>query len=133
MPKQSFKKVAFSKYDIRGIYPDQINEEVVEAVSRILAEKVFKSGKIVLGHDARNSSPNLYEAARNAFSEYKDIEVLEAGLITTPMLTFLINHLDTVGGVTITASHNPKEYNGMKIAKAGGDPVSGEEIYDMLT
>lgn len=129
----SDKKRVFSKYDIRGIYPDQIDEELVGVVSKVLAEKIFPSGKIVVGHDARVSSPSLYATAIDALSQYEDVEIIEVGLITTPMLTFLIKHLEADGGITITASHNPKEYNGIKVAKADGDPVSGEEIYTLLT
>jgi len=122
----------FKKYDIRGEYPVLINEDLVVLVSKALAEKEFKKGKVVVGMDARKSSPSLYEAACTTLEGFGDIEVERVGLITTPMLAFLVNHLDAVGGMMITASHNPKDDNGIKVAKRGGGPMGGEEILELV-
>jgi len=130
--KADLPKEVFSKFDIRGMYPDKVEEELVKVVAKTLAEKVFKKGKVILGMDARLSSPSLYKAAKEVLATLKEIELIEANLITTPMLTFLVNDLSARGGMMITASHNPKEYNGIKATRAGGEPISGEEIFDMI-
>jgi len=125
----------FGRYDIRGLYPDEIDEGVVDSVADVLAREVFKKGKIVLGRDGRNSSPDLYEAAKRALERFESIEVVDAGLMTTPMLYFLVNDLETSGGIMITASHDAKERNGIKAVRRGeGESgfISGDEIKDML-
>ena len=86
---------------------------------------------MVLGHDARNSSSSLHQSAKDAL-EKEGVEVLDIGMMTTPMLAFLINNLKADGGIMITASHNPKEYNGVKAARGNGEPIGGEEIYKLL-
>jgi len=128
------RKMVFKGYDIRGTYPDQINEELVEEVSRALIKKVFGKGKVVVGHDVRKSSPQLYKAVLGALKALEGVEVLEVGLMTTPMLAFLIKDTNAVGGICITASHNPKEYNGLKMIKGGEDlkVVGGKEIYELM-
>ena len=73
----------------------------------------------------------LYEAAKKALKA-SGIEVEAADIITTPMLAFLVNHLGASGGIMITASHNPKEDNGVKVANAKGEPISGEEMFELI-
>lgn len=126
------RKAAFKKYDIRGAYPKMVNEELTYAVVKALGKKVFKKGKVVLGRDVRNSSPSLYESAKKALMEFEGITIEDVGIMTTPMLVFLINHLGASGGVMITASHNPKGDNGIKAAGAGGEPISGEEMFKLI-
>lgn len=126
------KKAAFKQYDIRGSYPDLVDESLVEIVSRALGEKLFRTGKVVLGMDGRISSPSLLNAAKKGLMSIGDIEIEEVGLMTTPMLAFLVNHLGAIGGIMITASHNPKEDNGMKVANSSGEPIGGEEILKLL-
>ena len=125
------RRAAFKKYDIRVVYPEMINEDLVAVVARGLAAKVFKKGKVILGRDARSSSPSLYESAKLALGEFEDIKVEDVGLMTTPMLVFLIHHLGAVGGIMITASHNPKEDNGVKAADTKG-PIGGEEMWKLI-
>ncbi len=125
------RRAAFKKYDIRGVYPGMVNEDLVSVVAKSLAAKVFKKGTVILGRDVRKSSPSLYEAAKLALGGFKDIKVEDVGLMTTPMLVFLIHHLGAVGGVMITASHNPKEDNGIKAADTKG-PIGGEEIWELI-
>ena len=127
----SAKRAAFKKYDICGVYPEMVDENLVYTVAKALGEKVFHKGKVVLGRDVRHSSPSLYEAAKSAL-EVSGIEVEVAGVITTPMLAFLVNHLGASGGIMITASHNPKEDNGVKVANAKGEPISGEEMFELI-
>jgi len=86
----------------------------------------------VLGRDARNGSPSLYASAQKALGEIAGITIEDVGIMTTPMLVFLINHLGASGGIMITASHNPKSDNGIKAAGENGEPISGEEMYKLL-
>ena len=124
----------FGKYDIRGAYPLELNEGAVVEITKALALQVFKKGTVVLGRDGRKSSPELYEVAKSVLESFDDIEVVDAGLMTTPMLYFLVNDLSASGGIMITASHDIKEHNGIKTVRGGGESgfVSGEEIKEML-
>ncbi len=126
------KRAAFKKYDIRGVYPEMVDEALTAAVAGALGKKVFKKGKVILGRDVRNSSPSLYESAKKALMEIDGISIEDVGLMTTPMLAFLVNRLGASGGIMITASHNPKEDNGIKAMNANGEPISGEEIFKLI-
>jgi len=117
----------YHAYDIRGIYPDEVNIELVEKVIPVLVKSFFGDGKIVVGHDPRIGSDKLYNATIKELINEKR-EIIEVGLMTTPMLTFLVHDLDAGGGIIITASHNPKEYNGLKVLGRGGEPISGVDI-----
>ncbi len=138
----------FKAYDVRGKYPREINEKIVSEIISALILK-FKiqnlKFKIVVGHDARLSSPNLYRAAINGIMNNKlrirnkktiihnsKFIIQKAGLITTPMLYFLVNHFDADLGIMITASHNPKEYNGLKIVGKNAIPISGHELFKYI-
>lgn len=130
------KSTIFGAYDIRGKYPDEINErimgEIIPVILKVL--KIRKSGaKIIVGHDVRLSSPSLYKSILGALKiENFKLKIIPAGMITTPMIYFLVKKLRADGGIVITASHNPKEYNGVKIVNAEGLPVSGKDIYAQL-
>ncbi|MBI2034334.1 MAG: phosphomannomutase/phosphoglucomutase [Candidatus Levybacteria bacterium] len=109
----------FKAYDIRGIYPQQINEDVV--VSIIQASYKFLSGKInkhpitiVLGRDMRLSSPSLFDIAKRTLVSL-GAHVIDIGLASTPTFYFAVYYYRYDAGIQITASHNPKEYNGIKI------------------
>lgn len=121
----------FGAYDIRGLYPKEINESVVSKIADLLGRKVFRDGAIILGHDARKSSPLLYRSVGQAL-EAQNIKIMRAGLITTPMLSFLVNRFKASGGIMITASHNPKNYNGLKMVGRKAIPISGREIYQLI-
>lgn len=135
-------KAIFKAYDIRGKYPSEINEAVVEKITASLGT-YFKRGKIVVGHDSRLSSPRLYQAALRVLNKtyksnkshrsYRSYGIIPAGMITTPMLYFLVNHFKAVGGIMITASHNPKEYNGLKVVGPKAEPISGIEIKKLVS
>ena len=129
----SEKKNVFRKYDIRGTYPKEINEELVREITRALAEKFFKRGKVILGRDGRNSSPILYKEAVKTFRNYPDIELIEAGIITTPCLFFLVNEYGSNGGMMITASHNQKGDNGIKVVGRGASDFGGEDVYTLIS
>lgn len=134
--KSAIKKEIFRAYDIRGIYPEEVNPEAVYLVSRALAEKVFKKGKIVIARDGRLGSPELYKAAIKGLKHsniLQNVGLIEVGLTTTPMFYFLVNKLKAMGGIMITASHNPKEYNGMKVAGKGAKMIGGKEILKIIS
>lgn len=123
-------KNIFRANDIRGKYPSEINEEAVfNIVSAI--QKLFKKS-VVVGHDARLSSPSLYRAVLTALKKDKKIKIFEAGLVTSPAMYFLANKLKAGGGIMITASHNPKEYNGLKIMGKNAVPISGLDILNKI-
>jgi phosphomannomutase len=114
----------FKAYDVRGIYPSELDEEGARAIGRAYVE-VFEPHRIAIGHDMRLSSPGMTDAVILGASE-AGADVLELGLIGTEMLYFAVGELGLDGGLTVTASHNPKEYTGMKIVRRGARPVGGE-------
>lgn len=114
----------FKAYDIRGIFPEQINEldayKIATAVCQFL-----KPSELVVGCDVRLSSPALKRAAIKAITN-QGIKVIDVGDISTDMLYFSVGNYNYAGGLTITASHNPKEYNGMKIVREQSKPISSD-------
>jgi phosphomannomutase len=114
----------FKAYDIRGVYPDQIDEEAAYKIAQAYA-KLFEPKAVVLGRDVRLSGPALWEAAKNGFIDH-GVDVVDIGVITTDMMYFAVANYGYDGGITISASHNPKEYNGMKLVRAGALPISGD-------
>lgn len=112
----------FKSYDIRGIYPDEINEEniyqITQAIYKFLVENHFKDKplKIVTGRDMRLSGPSLYPILQKALSD-AGAEVIDIGLVSTPTFYFAVYQYGYDGGVQLSASHNPPQYNGMKIVK----------------
>ena len=140
-------KSIFKAYDIRGVYPLELNEATTLEVGKALFKHFGKKAKIVVGRDGRLSSPSLYKAVLEAFSVKRSavrkknkspnanrytLGAIPVGMITTPMLYFLVNKLKADGGVMVTASHNPKEYNGLKVVGKGGKMISGKKILEML-
>ena len=115
---------AFKAYDVRGIYAEQLDEEGARAIGRAFVE-VFQPKRIAVGHDMRVSSPAMSEAVVAGAAD-AGAEVLELGLVGTEMVYFAVGELGLDGGIAVTASHNPKEYTGMKIVREGALPVGGE-------
>ena len=114
----------FKAYDVRGIYPGELDEEGAYAIGRGYAQQ-FEPRRIAVGRDMRMSSPAMAAAAmRGAAAE--GVEVLDLGLVGTEMVYFAVGELGLDGGVMVTASHNPKDYTGMKIVRRGALPVGGE-------
>lgn len=137
----TMNKSIFKAYDIRGRYPDELNEEDVLLITAALGRKWCGNKpknknqklKVVVGHDARLSSSRLYKVAYGGLTiSLFENQIIDAGLITTPMLYFLVNHFNAVGGIMITASHNPKEYNGIKVVGKNAVPISGQEIQRLV-
>ncbi len=119
----------FKAYDIRGIYPDQFNEKTAYNIGRAYLDFIREKEKIdepqvVIGRDARLSSDKLFESlAKGIIKQGGD--VFDIGYATTPMLYFGVNFLTAQGGIMITASHNPAEYNGLKLTREKAIPISG--------
>ena len=114
----------FKAYDVRGIYPAELDEAGAEAIGRAYVEQ-FEPERIAVGRDMRLSSPTMQEAViRGATAAGCD--VLDIGLVGTEMVYFAVGSLGLEGGIMVTASHNPKEYTGMKIVRRGALPVGGE-------
>ncbi len=115
---------AFKAYDVRAIYPSELDKEGGYAIGRAFVE-VFEPKRMAVGRDMRVSSPAMAEAVIRGASE-AGADVLDLGLVGTEMVYFAVGELGLDGGVAVTASHNPKEYTGMKIVRGGALPVGGE-------
>jgi phosphomannomutase len=114
----------FKAYDVRGIYPSELDDEGAQAIGRAFVE-VFGPSRIAVGRDMRVSAPPMAAAVIEGASD-AGAEVLDLGMVGTEMLYFAVGELGLDGGIAVTASHNPKEYTGMKIVRAGALPVGGE-------
>jgi phosphomannomutase len=114
----------FKAYDVRGMYLDELDEDGARAIARAYVEQ-FEPRKIAVGRDMRLSSPSMAAAAIEG-AESAGADVLDLGLVGTEMVYFAVGELELDGGIMITASHNPKEYTGMKIVRRGALPVGGE-------
>ncbi len=115
----------FKAYDIRGVYPDEISEKDAKAIAGAFVA-YLGAKRILLGRDMRTHSPSLAEAAvEGALAAGAD--VVDVGLITTPMSYFGVGRLGLDGGLMVTASHNPGKYNGFKLCREGAGPISGEK------
>jgi phosphomannomutase len=114
----------FKAYDVRGLYPGELDEEGAYAIGRAYVEQ-FGPARIAVGRDMRLSSPTMAKALI-AGATAAGAEVLDIGLVGTEMVYFAVGELGLDGGVMVTASHNPKDYTGMKIVRAGALPVGGD-------
>ena len=125
-------KSIFRKYDIRGIYPTQINEQIIHKISKAISIKCFNEGisEICIARDGRLSGENLLSALENSLSK-NGIDVINIGMATTPLLYFAAKKIKSKSGVMITGSHNPKNYNGIKLI-INDKSVSGTEIYNLI-
>ena len=115
---------AFKAYDIRGRVPDELDEDLARRIGVALAAQLGE-GPVVLGHDVRLSSPGL-QAALSAGLRSQGREVIDIGLCGTEEVYFQVDHLGAAGGVMVTASHNPMDYNGMKLVKEQARPISSD-------
>lgn len=117
----------FKAYDIRGVYPTELNEDLAYRVGRsftFLRQKELgrSNVKLVAGHDMRLSSPSLFLALKNGIIDQGG-DVVDVGLCSTPTFYFATAYFQYDGGVLVTASHNPKEYNGIKLVREAAKPV----------
>ncbi len=125
------KSNIFRQYDIRGIYGAELDEESAYRIARAFAAKAVRQGcrRILVGRDNRESSNSLRQITLNALID-SGCEVVDIGLVITPIFYFAARHLDIKAGLMITASHNPAEYNGFKIL-LGETTIYGEEIQEL--
>ena len=126
----------FKAYDVRAIYPEPLNEELAHSIgvsaAEFLQSESHNKGPIVVGYDMRPSSPSLVAALIDGITSV-GVDVFSVGLVDTPFVAFAVNHLNAIGGIQTTASHNPVQYNGFKICRAKARPVgmgSGLEIIE---
>jgi len=136
-----FPKHIFKSYDIRGIYPEDLDEELVYKIGRgygVLRQKELGKTEginIVVGHDMRLSSPSLVKELIRGLID-QGINVVEVGLISTPTFYFAVSYYNYDGGMLISASHNPKEYNGVKITREKASPLGKgmgmEELMELV-
>jgi phosphomannomutase len=114
----------FKAYDVRGIYPTELDEEGAYAIGRAYVEE-FEPRRIAVGRDMRLSSPAMAGETIRGASE-GGADVLDLGMVGTEMVYFAVGELGLDGGIEVTASHNSKEYTGMKIVRRGALPVGGD-------
>ncbi|MGC8603611.1 MAG: phosphomannomutase [Desulfomonilaceae bacterium] len=115
---------SFKAYDIRGRIPDELNEEIAFKIGRAYAT-FLKPQKICLGRDVRLSSSSLALALAEGIN-YHGCDVLDIGICPTEMVYFATSYLNLDGGIMVTASHNPMDYNGMKLIREDSKPISGD-------
>ena len=115
----------FKAYDIRGTYPDQLNEEIAYLIGGAIVN-VIRGRLIAVGRDVRVSSPALERALVRGITD-AGADVVIMGVIPTDAMYFAVGKYEFDGGVMVTASHNPPEYNGFKISRAQAIPLSGDE------
>ncbi len=137
----NLNKKIFKAYDIRGIYPGELNEEIAYAIGR--AYGVLRKGElnpdqeinIVVGHDMRLSSPEIFNAVKRGLID-QGLNVVDIGLTSTPTYYFAVANYGYDGGLLVSASHNPKEYNGMKITRDRARPLGSgtgmEQLADLV-
>jgi phosphomannomutase/phosphoglucomutase len=122
----------FKAYDIRGIVDKTLTEEAAEMIGRALATTAARKNlrRFVIGRDGRLSGPRLSAALARGINA-AGADVIDIGVVATPMVYFGTHHFDTGTGVMVTGSHNPPEYNGLKMM-IGGETLAAEAIQDLL-
>jgi phosphomannomutase len=117
-----FSEKAFKAYDIRGIVPTEVNEEMAYRVGRVFAV-MLGAKSVVIGRDIRTTGKKLTDALAGGL-RHAGANVIDIGQCGTEMIYFATAHLKTDGGIMVTASHNPANYNGMKLVRRGAKPIS---------
>ena len=118
------KGTALKAYDIRGRFPDEINEEMAYRIGRIFADQ-FGAKSVAVGHDIRLSGKALVDALTLGLTEM-GCDVFDIGMCGTEQIYFTTAHMNLDGGIMVTASHNPQEYNGMKLVRKESRPISAD-------
>lgn len=111
----------FKAYDIRGVVPDELDPDITYRIGRSAA-RWLAADVIAVGRDARKHSPALRDALVRGICD-EGVDVIDLGLVATPMLYFAVDHLSAGAGIMITASHNPGRYNGLKVCREHAIPV----------
>lgn len=124
----------FKSYDVRGIYPIDFNEEIASQITQAYI-KIFNVKKVILGRDVRESGEKLFESIKNTFLK-KGVDIVDIGVVSTDTFYFAVGSNDVDGGITVSASHNPREWNGMNFCKRNAEPISSEsglkEMKDLI-
>ena len=120
----------FKAYDVRGVYPTELDEDGAYKIGRAYVEE-FEPRRIAVGRDMRLSAPAMAAAVTEGAAD-GGADVLELGLVGTEMLYYAVGELGLDGGICVTASHNPKQYTGMKIVRRGALPVGGDSGLDKV-
>ena len=125
-------KNIFREYDIRGVYPIDLNEDIYFEIGNAIASKCkqLSIDSIVLGRDGRLSGKSLMNALENSLIN-NGINVENIGIVTSPLLYYAAKKHSSKSGIMVTGSHNPKEYNGIKMI-INDEPVSGKEIFELI-
>jgi len=118
----------FREYDIRGIADRDLSDDTVYALGRAMGTMARRTGgrRMTLGRDCRLSSPRITEALKQALRD-TGLDVVDVGLVPTPLLYYSVHRLETAGGIMVTGSHNPQEHNGFKIC-IGKSTIFGSDI-----
>jgi len=111
----------FKAYDIRGVTPDELDAEGAHRIGRATARFIGAS-RLAVGRDARRSSPEMFEALVRGIND-EGVDVVDLGLVSTPMVYYAVEALAAGGGIMVTASHNPARYNGFKICREHAIPI----------
>lgn len=112
----------FKAYDIRGLVPSELDTDLARKIGHAFA-RLLSAKRLVVGQDMRTHSPRLADAVADGIRD-AGCDVVRLGLASTPMTYFAIGSLECDGGLCVTASHNPGEYNGMKLCREGARPIS---------
>lgn len=131
MSHMSIDTSIFKAYDIRGIYPDQLNKELAYKIAQGYVEVIKPQGKVLVGRDVRLHSEEIQKALIEGLTD-AGVNVVDVGLISTDMSYFGVGHFNYAGALVATASHNPAEYHGVKMTAAGVVPVSLETGIDKI-
>src|SRR5690606_37986886 len=123
-PRRMKKITCFKAYDVRGRVPGELNEDVAYRVGRAYAEFVG-ARRVAVGRDIRLSSPALAAALTRGLTD-SGVDVLDIGLVGTEIVYFATFHEKLDGGIMVTASHNPPDYNGMKMVREESRPISAD-------
>ncbi len=134
MSRQISQLDCFKAYDVRGQVPGQLNKELARFIGRAYAQ-FLRPRRVAVGHDIRLTSPELTDALCTGLVE-SGVEVSHIGLVGTEEVYFATAHLGMDGGIMVTASHNPRDYNGMKFTREEARPISADtgllEIEDLV-
>ena len=124
-------KSIFREYDIRGIFPDELNEDSIAEIAKSIAHKCHKElvDEVVNARDGRLSGPSLLQSLQESLNKH-GINTINIGLATSPLLYYAAKKQASKSGIMITGSHNPKNYNGIKLV-IDDKPVSGTEIFEL--
>lgn len=136
MTQPTINPTIFREYDIRGLVDTDLNEAVLTQLGRAFGAFLRRNHdrpRVVVGHDVRLSSPG-YAAAASAGLRSVGCDVIAIGMAPTPVLYFAVNTLDVAGGLCVTASHNPPQFNGLKLRKRAGptgEPLTTDEVQEV--